>query len=221
MPYVQLPSPKNSKNNIAVWYLVGVMLFPESEEKIIELIRAVVTGQYQQAQKIIQTALDESGRAATLSGALLLLTIRTNPNIASLNLSKEALYKGYGNKIMGVSKSTQNAAWKEFNTVAHLWAAQQVFSDPRAFPDMKILPGFPCDESQLSLFLAVAEAFRKQGESFRPLRTRKNEYILDNTKTRKLHPHNDLGSYPEFQITGTDMYPFVRDVFNGRSPRYK
>jgi hypothetical protein len=63
-------------------------------------------------------------------------------------------------------KTIENKVWPEYRSVAHLWASYRHFSYERlAVKAASHGCPFPCSVANLSLFLAVAEEFRKLGET--------------------------------------------------------
>lgn len=148
--------------------LVGIMLFPDSAADRQRLDRAfqfefaaplIKSGAakisnpvaYDRYQDIYTPSCDQIGQFAknlgqdpSLVGAILLLTLGTRPELASINLSISSLENAYKNKQKGTSRRTLETLWPRFRTVAHFWAAYQVWMDKTIKRDFEILDGFPC-----------------------------------------------------------------------------
>jgi hypothetical protein len=71
-------------------------------------------------------------------------------------------------------KTVRNTAWPRYRDVAHLWAAHTSMQAQGATP-------FPCAMKDLPKFLAIAEAFRTEGEALRLPRSQKT--ALDPNRT--------------------------------------
>ena len=83
----------------------------------------------------------------------------------------------HGNPGFGkLSSSTiENAIWKPYSPVAHLWAASHRLNGQEAV--------FPCRLTDLPSFLAIAEYLRREGEAHRP---KQAPPLLDAERTWKL-----------------------------------
>lgn len=127
------------------------------------------------------------GNGPSLVGAQLLATLAIDKKIASLNLSREMLDNAYKNKA-ATSRRRLIYLWKEYESVAHFWAAHQIWISPDALPGRQILDGFPCHPTQVILFLAIAEHLRRCGEKFQSSRTPNGAYLLDQNRTWRVSP---------------------------------
>lgn len=67
-------------------------------------------------------------------------------------------------KYLGCEASTSKAVntkiWHPFRPVAHFWAAHFCYA-------IRGIDAFPCERSRMALFLAIADDFRKRGESLK------------------------------------------------------
>jgi len=126
--------------------------------------------------------------AASLTGAILLLVLGTDPQISSINLAIQSIEKEYKNKKTQISRRSLETSWQQYRSVAHLWAAHQIWISKGAIRDMTILDGFPCHPTQLKEFLGFAEYLRRNAESFKLPRDRQGRYLLDKNRTWHIRP---------------------------------
>ena len=84
-----------------------------------------------------------------------------------------------GSKKHSASSHPNEAIWKAFRAVAHLWAAFIHLDD-----GTDGLVQFPCEPNRLPEFLSLAEEFRKLGESMRP--PKRADPLLNPGETVKL-----------------------------------
>ena len=112
-----------------------------------------------------QLSNDRAKQGAT-AGMVLMAAVHRhslNPTMAGLGRNKQAVAKS-----VGVSVSTiENVYWPRFKAVVHLWAA--FLQRARESPDDAV---FPCKLNDLRMFLAVAEYYRRAGETIRPPQAR-------------------------------------------------
>jgi hypothetical protein len=130
----------------------------------------------------VYPTLEMAAYAGQTSGEILLAILgeaRHEPNVASLErgikMAGEVL-----KETRKASRTTLLRAWRQYDGVAHLHAAANLFRDD---PDGFV---FPCGPSTISDFLAVAEKLREAGEAFRPLKGQST--ILDAARTWKVPP---------------------------------
>lgn len=235
MPIFHLPqSPRKTTEELA-----GIMLFSTSVKKRRSLKRAFALDWAQQliaakffeirnaalyekhlknhvsASILINHAAEEMGSDPTLAGAMLLLTLGTDRRVASLNLSNLALDLAYKNK-RPTSKRKLEYIWQEYRTVAHFWAAHQIWITPGAMPNTKILEGFPCHPSQVMLFLAMAEYLRRKGENFRAPRSPNNVFLLDKNRSWRVAPASRIGRMTDKDFRFDSVYKFLLPILNER-----
>ncbi len=111
-----------------------------------------------------QLSRDRAKQGATAGVVLMAAVDRhsLNPTMAGLGRNKQAVAK-----VVGVSVSTiENVYWPRFKAVVHLWAAFL----QRARESRDVV--FPCKLNDLGMFLAVAEYYRRAGETIRPPQAR-------------------------------------------------
>ncbi len=113
-------------------------------------------------------------------------------------IDKDGLKSRSGKKIPSSQRSIQQA-WKEYHSVAHLWAAYRIyhylFSDDH----------FPLNSPKI--FLSVSEFFRRHGERITP--TNQTTPYLDPSTTWKPPENFKLGeiniNIPELSEDGLDL----------------
>jgi hypothetical protein len=235
MPIFNLPN----SNEAIVAALTGVMLFPRAVAKRrmlatayrvelgIHLLKAGIgkienPELYEEHLKnhipphiLIDQAAKEIGDHPTLAGAMLLLTLGTDRKVASLNLTKLALDNAYKSRKQ-TSKRKLEYLWKEYESVAHFWAAHQIWIDADNFQNTEILPGFPCHPLQVYLFLAIAEYLRRKGEQFQLPRTRVRETILNKNRTWKVRPAGRIPKMSDKDFLFDSKYKFIVPILNER-----
>lgn len=235
MPILQLPTSHRAITEA----VTGIMVFPTSLSKRRELKRAFAldwarplvdakvleirdTALYEEnlknhvpAAALVNRAAEEMGSDPTLAGAMLLLTLGTDRRVASLNLSNLALDLAYKNK-RPTSKRKLEYIWQEYQSVAHFWAAHQIWITPGAMPNVTILEGFPCHPSQVMLFLAMAEYLRRKGENFRAPRSPNNAFLLDKNRTWRIAPASRVGRMTDKDFRFDSMYKFLLPILNER-----
>ena len=166
-------------------------------------------------EQIIQ-AIQKLGHDLTLAGAILTMTVGTDPKIASLNLTYQSIANAYNNKTVGVSPRKLETIWPAYRTVAHFWAAHQVWIDKITKRDFEILEGFPCHPSQVLDFLSLAEYFRRKGEKFKLPRDRRGGHLLDKKQTWKVYPASRIPKTTDTNIVFSPNYPFTSPILEKR-----
>ena len=127
-----------------------------------------------------------------------------------------AISKEYTCKFTGISKRKLETLWQEYRTVAHLWAAHQVWISAGAILDMEILPGFPCHPTQVRTFLGIAEYFRRKSEAFKLPRDRRGGYLLDRNCTWKIRPATDVKMFSSEDFRFNSAYKMLLSVLEKR-----
>ena len=95
-------------------------------------------------------------------GTLLLWAVgwnNLNPKMGGLGRNKKDVAKYFGYSVSTID----NLYWPRFKPVVHLWASFMQQSSQNPGP-----PVHPCKLANLGEFLAVAEHYRKAGETIRP-----------------------------------------------------
>jgi hypothetical protein len=90
----------------------------------------------------------------------------TNSPDASMKRIVADVSKMYSAIWLVKPKTIENTVWPQYRSVAHLWAAHRhiVYEQLAAHGNSAAYP-FPCSAANLSYFLAVAEEFRRLGET--------------------------------------------------------
>lgn len=115
---------------------------------------------------------------------------------AAFRMIEEACAKGRW-RGGGVDNLKQNI-WPKYRSVAHLWAALQVWNDLNAGS------AWPISPNGLYHFLMMAEWLRVKGEALRPLHARPNERILNSEETWKIRPEVSR-DWPPFELRCADL----------------
>jgi len=80
-------------------------------------------------------------------------------------------------------KTIDNRIWKNYRRVAHFWAAYlYLFAEENIKERV-----FPCSPNELYMFIAVAEAFRIEGESLR-IRQSREKFLFRKDESIRLPP---------------------------------
>jgi hypothetical protein len=109
----------------------------------------------------IQQAAEACRLSAMIAGRVLSETL----GWVQLNRDKARVTRVISSLSKRVDKSvaTVNNIWRDFKSVAHLWAACR---DQGPSPDLTI--PFPCGPDEIARFLAISEMFAEAGESLKP-----------------------------------------------------
>ena len=77
---------------------------------------------------------------------------------ASISRTKQVMGRAFWRQRLS-EKTINNSVWPVYRCVAHFWAAWLYRAHDA--------PSFPCTPNELGLFLAIADEFRRLGETFR------------------------------------------------------
>jgi hypothetical protein len=108
-----------------------------------------------------------SGIAAGLILFNVVVRSKLNPKLSGIMHRAKTEAIAALNGVLGVvvSKQTiENEIWKNYRCVAHLWAAS-------VSTGLNGDTAFPCRLDNIEIFLAEAEAWRREGESLKPLQS--------------------------------------------------
>lgn len=209
-------------HRLAAYGLTGVSFDPVPSEngyKLVPVVRAnsiasIMDGVRKgELNTYLMQRFKECEREACIAGKTLLhalCLVDVCPEKASLTLAREAVALELASK-SGGSISNINKAWEQFSSVAHLWASV-IISNTATYQ-------FPCDQERLGDFLWLSEHFRRKAASFRPLRARRDEHLVDDSVTWKLPPSVTLSGAAEFQFT--ELSPWIEKALAERSSRRK
>ena len=164
---------------------------------------------------MINQAIMEGKDGPSLVGAQLLATLGNDPKIASLNFSRDVLERAYKNR-KATSKRRQIDLWNKYESVAHFWAAHQIWMDPGAIVNLNVLEGFPRHPSQVRFFLAIAEYYRRKGENFKSLRTPNESHLLDKNRTWRVSPALRSSHLPDEDFRFDSKSKFFEPVLKER-----